>query len=234
VARLARLACWPELRQPCRTPERDTSDRPPCAANRCSAEQAKATVKHGTLAAVGGARRGSPARWAERGQSCLLLRPTLLGRYRRRLHNPGAWHHAAIARHAAAVEATLYDTSAKTAELDGPHINFFGTVCLASALPARSSRFDTSISAHLQGNAVLVSTQMTVSAPRVSSRRSRASSPMPIRWRGLLPVPQVEVTRSLERYGLTRAIAACSPRVQSHIAVARALARLNPWPGTAA
>ena len=37
-------------------------------------------------------------------------------------------HHAAVAGHAAAVEAALHYPSAETAELDGPNVNFFGTV----------------------------------------------------------------------------------------------------------
>ena len=68
-------------------------------------------------------------------------------------------HHAAVAGHAAAIEAALHDSSAKTAKLDGPHDQLL-RYSLASALPARSSRFDTSINGHPQGNAVLVSTQM--------------------------------------------------------------------------
>ena len=42
-------------------------------------------------------------------------------------------HHAAVAGHAASVEAALHPTSAKTAELDGPNVNFFGTVSLGIA-----------------------------------------------------------------------------------------------------
>jgi hypothetical protein len=44
--------------------------------------------------------------------------------------HPAQQHHPAIAGHAAAVKAALHHTSAKTAELDRPNVNFFGTVWL--------------------------------------------------------------------------------------------------------
>jgi hypothetical protein len=45
-------------------------------------------------------------------------------------------HHAAVAGHAAAVEAALHHASAQTGELDGPNVNFFGTVWLRHCPPA--------------------------------------------------------------------------------------------------
>jgi hypothetical protein len=41
-------------------------------------------------------------------------------------------HRATLARHAAVIESAFLDASAKTVELDGPHINFFGTVWLGT------------------------------------------------------------------------------------------------------